>query len=48
MEILNQGLGWLTEHESALSAVAALVVILGVLLSPIGLGIHRLFGAKSK
>ena len=43
MESLNEVIQWLTEHEAALSAVAALVLILGVLLSPIGIGIRRLF-----
>lgn len=43
MESLTEGIRWLTEHEAALSAVAALVVILGVLLSPIGIGFRRFF-----
>lgn len=46
MESANQAIEWLTEHEAALSAVAALVVIIGVVLSPIGIGFRRLVSGK--
>lgn len=34
---------WITENESLLSGLAALVVLAGVILSPLGMGIRRLF-----
>ena len=34
---------WITENEALLSGLAALVVIAGVILSPVGIGIRRLF-----
>ena len=46
MESVNQAISWLTEHEAALSATAALVVIIGVVLSPIGMGFRRLISNK--
>lgn len=44
MEIFNQIFSWLSEHEAGLSALAALVVIVGVTLSPMGSGLRRAMG----
>ena len=44
METLNQILSWLNTNETALSAIAALVVITGFTLSPLGAGLRALFG----
>lgn len=46
MESINDVLTWLTEHESAFSAIAALVVIFGVVLSPLGAGVRGLLSRK--
>ncbi len=52
MDNINDILSWLNANETALSAIAALVVIIGVTLSPLGAGLRALFGggkdAKSK
>lgn len=40
METFDIFVNWLTEHEAALSAFAALVVIVGVTLSPMGAGLR--------
>ena len=40
LDMLNEILSWLSEKESALSALAALVVIIGVTLSPLGTGLR--------
>ncbi|MEH6638850.1 MAG: hypothetical protein V7717_06230 [Porticoccaceae bacterium] len=42
MEMINNVLDWLTDHESAFSAIAALVVIFGVVFSPLGAGLRGL------
>jgi adenylate cyclase len=47
MESINDILSWLTDHESAFSAIAALVVIFGVVLSPLGAGIRGLLTGRS-
>jgi adenylate cyclase len=46
MESINDVLSWLTDHESAFSAIAALVVIFGVVLSPLGAGIRGLLTGR--
>lgn len=46
MESLNDVLSWLTDHESAFSAIAALVVIFGVVFSPLGAGVRGLLSRK--
>ena len=46
MESLNNILGWLTEHEAAFSALAALVVIFGVVFSPLGAGVRALLSGN--
>ncbi len=46
MENMNDVLSWLTDHESAFSAIAALVVIFGVVFSPLGAGIRGLLSRK--
>ena len=48
MEGINEILNWLTEHESAFSAIAALVVIFGVVFSPLGAGMRGLLSRKSE
>ena len=44
MENVNDILSWLTANETALSAIAALVVITGFTLSPLGAGLRALLG----
>lgn len=46
MESINDVLSWLTDHESAFSALAALVVIFGVVLSPLGAGLRGLLTGR--
>ncbi len=46
MESINDVLSWLTDHESAFSAIAALVVIFGVVFSPLGAGVRGLLSRK--
>ncbi len=46
MDILNQIFSWLSEHESGFSALAALVVITGVTLSPLGAGMRGLLSRR--
>lgn len=48
MDSLNEAIQWLTKREAALSALAALVVIVGVVLSPLGIGIRRLLSGARK
>ena len=48
METLNQIFAWLSEHESGFSALAALVVIIGVTLSPLGSGLRRAMGRSAQ
>ena len=47
MESINEILRWLNDNEKTLSALAALVVIVGVVLSPFGAGIRRLLSGRS-
>ena len=44
--MLDQILTWLNDNETALSALAALVVIVGVVLSPLGAGMRRMLSGK--
>ncbi len=48
MEVFNNFVAWLTAHETALSAFAALVVIVGVVLSPLGAGLRGLFSTGAR
>ncbi len=48
METLNQIFTWLSEHEAGFSALAALVVIIGVTLSPLGAGMRGLLSRNDK
>jgi len=48
LEILNQIFTWLSEHEAGFSALAALVVIIGVTLSPLGAGMRGLLSRNNK
>jgi adenylate cyclase len=46
MEGINSIFTWLSEHESGFSALAALVVIIGVILSPLGAGMRGLLSRR--
>ncbi|RLA44175.1 MAG: hypothetical protein DRR42_20805 [Gammaproteobacteria bacterium] len=46
METVNQILSWLNANETALSALAALVVIVGVTLSPLGAGVRGVLSRR--
>ncbi len=48
METFNQFVTWLNDNESALSAFAALVVIIGVTLSPMGSGLRRALSRRAQ
>ncbi len=48
MDSINHILSWLNDNETALSALAALVVIIGVVLSPLGVGIRGLLSRSKK
>jgi adenylate cyclase len=48
MDSLNQIFTWLSDHEAGFSALAALVVIIGVTLSPLGAGLRGLLSRKDK
>ncbi|MBV1931991.1 MAG: hypothetical protein KUG71_09770 [Porticoccaceae bacterium] len=48
MDTLNQIFTWLSDHEAGFSALAALVVIIGVTLSPLGAGLRGLLSRKDK
>ncbi|MBL4708469.1 MAG: hypothetical protein JKY48_08540 [Flavobacteriales bacterium] len=48
MESINEIFNWLSEHEAGFSALAALVVIIGVTLSPLGAGIRGLLSRNNK
>ncbi|MBQ0719541.1 MAG: hypothetical protein KBT89_05055 [Gammaproteobacteria bacterium] len=43
MESFDHIFTWLTQHETTLSATAAIVVIAGMLLSPVGAGYATCF-----
>ena len=43
MESLSQIGQWITENEALLSGIAALIVVAGVVFSPVGLGLRRIF-----
>jgi len=47
MDWFTQIGGWITRNESLLSGLAALVVVVGVVLSPLGAGMRRLTGLPS-
>ena len=47
MDTFNNFVTWLNDHETALSAFAALVVIIGVTLSPMGSGLRRAIGRRA-
>ena len=46
MEGINSIFTWLSEHESGFSALAALVVIIGVILSPLGAGMRGVLSRR--
>ncbi|RLA42760.1 MAG: hypothetical protein DRR06_13745 [Gammaproteobacteria bacterium] len=46
MESINSIFTWLSEHEAGFSALAALVVIIGVTLSPLGVGMRGLLSRR--
>jgi len=48
LETLNQIFTWLSNHESGFSALAALLVIIGVTLSPFGSGLRRALGRRAQ
>lgn len=48
METLNQIFTWLSDHESGFSALAALMVIIGVVLSPLGSGLRRALSRRAQ
>jgi TolB-like protein/Tfp pilus assembly protein PilF len=48
LEFFNNFVDWLNDNESALSAFAALVVTVGVVLSPLGAGLRGLFSTGNK
>lgn len=48
METLNQIFIWLSDHESGFSALAALLVIIGVTLSPFGSGLRRALACRAQ
>ncbi len=48
MEFFNIFVNWLNDNETALSAFAALVVTVGVVLSPLGAGLRGLFSKGGK
>ena len=48
MESVNEIFNWLSEHEAGFSALAALVVIVGVVLSPLGAGLRALLSGNKK
>ncbi|GAB5414267.1 MAG: hypothetical protein Cons2KO_18700 [Congregibacter sp.] len=47
MDLLQQFETWVTQNESLLSGLAALVVVVGVVLSPLGIGLRRITGGAS-
>ena len=46
MESINEIFTWLSEHEAGFSALAALVVIIGGTLSPLGVGMRGLLSRR--
>jgi len=46
MESINEIFNWLSEREAGFSALAALVVIIGVTLSPLGVGMRGLLSRR--
>ena len=48
MEEINRIFAWLSEHEAGFSALAALVVIVGVVLSPLGAGLRALVSGNKR
>lgn len=48
MDELKQFVAWLDANETALSALAALVVIIGVTLSPLGSGLRRVLSRRAQ
>ena len=48
MESINEIFNWLSEHEAGFSALAALVVIIGVTLSPLGAGMRGLLSSRQR
>ena len=48
MEVINEIFNWLSEQEAGFSALAALVVIIGVILSPLGVGMRALLSENKK
>ena len=48
MLILSDLGAWISANESLLSGLAAMIVLAGVVLSPLGVGLRRLAVARSK
>ncbi len=44
MDALSEFGAWITDNESLLSGMAALIVLAGVVLSPLGIGVRRFLG----
>ena len=47
MDSLSSLVSWISSNESLLSGTAALIVVAGVILSPLGLGVRRLLGSQT-
>lgn len=47
MELFAEMGRWIRENEALLSGIAALIVVAGVILSPLGLGLRRILGRVS-
>lgn len=48
MNSLADIVGWVTENESLLSGLAAMIVLLGVVASPLGMAARRLIGRRRR
>lgn len=48
MDWFVRSIDWISKNESSLSGLAALVVVAGVVISPLGVGIRRLFGLSKR
>ncbi len=47
MEWIDAAIAWVSENESALSGIAALIVVAGVIFTPLGAGLRRLLSSRS-
>jgi adenylate cyclase len=47
MDFFSDAMTWISENEAALSGLAAMIVVAGVIFTPVGVGLRRMFSGRA-